>query len=300
MLYSFLHKFKFLHYLSKKKLTEKSLTFQVFFFFFKKVRWSKKVSKKGAKYKIQLKNGVGIMNFISDYETWLDDLLPKLLNSSEGIFIDIGANTGQTLLKVVPFFPEVKYYAIEPNYNCVEYLHSLCKINSFQSVTILNYALSNKEGETELLVRYKDDLLGTTTPSFRKFTRYAVKIKVPLKIGDNLFAQIKLNGNCILKIDVEGGESNVLEGFVNTIKLYNPYIICEILSLISKSEEVRKFRESKAKKIISIMLDLDYKIINIIDKKNIKNIYDLSTTLESCNYLFFPQIKENLIANQVT
>jgi FkbM family methyltransferase len=295
MIYNFLHEYRLSHLVSKKILTENFLPFKLFYGLFKKLNWSKKIKKTGVSYTVILRNGIGLMNFISDYETWFDFLLPKLLTSPSGVFIDVGANTGQTLLKVVPFFKVVKYYAIEPNYACVEYLDLLCKVNAFNSVKTLNYALSDVDGETELLLRYEDDILATTSPSFRKYTNYSSKIKVPMTRGDLLLAKENIAEIAVIKIDVEGSESKVIAGLLSSIRLYQPYIICEILPLVSKSDDVVKFRRSSAQDLFSMLFDLEYIIYNIKERKTIITIDKLSTSLESCNYLFVPRHKQTVI-----
>ena len=297
MIYNLLHKFSTSHYLSRNILTEKSLAFRLLYPLFRKIKWTKTIRKNGRMYTIRLNDGIGLMNFFPDYETWLDPLIARLLSLQDGIFIDVGANTGQTLLKTVPFFPEVSYFAIEPNVNCVNYLNDLCRANGFERVRILNYALSNEEGETGLLMRYPDDVLATTTPAFRKFTRYSSRVTVPVTRGDTLVSAEKPVGISILKIDVEGGESKVIEGFMKSIRLYQPYIICEILPLVTRSDEVTEFRKISAGKILAMLSELDYAIWNIITKKEVKTIADISTSLESGNYLLFPAVRKNQLFN---
>ncbi|POY36312.1 hypothetical protein C3K47_11210 [Solitalea longa] len=289
MIYSFFHKFRFSHFLGRNLLTESFLPFKFLYGLFKKINYSKTITKNGVSFTVLLKNGIGTMNFIDDYEKWFDEIIPKVLSSPNSVFIDIGANVGQTLLKTLPYYPEVKYYAIEPNKSCVDYLESLCKVNNFKRVKIINYALSDVVGETELLMRYQDDLLATTTPSFRKYTKYSSKVVVPTTTGDHLIAKENLKEISLIKIDVEGGEYKVLAGLVDSIRIYQPYIICEILPLASKAEDVKNFRILSAQKIFEILSDLDYSVYNIANKRTIQQVEELSLSLESCNYLFIPK-----------
>jgi FkbM family methyltransferase len=288
MIYSLFHRIKLSHYLGRYFLTEEFFPFRLLYGIFRKISWTKKVRRNGAEFKILLKDGMGLMNFIPDYETWLDLLIPKLLDKQNGIFIDVGSNTGQTLLKVVPRFPDIGYYAIEPNVNCVRHLNSLCELNSFTSVRILNYALTDSAGETDLLMRYRDDILATTSPSFRKFTRYSSTMKVPTTTGDSIVEEENIKKISVIKIDVEGGEAKVISGFVESIRLFQPYIICEILPLISKDADVSKFRVLSAQQILTTLSDLNYIIYNIGEKKKIYTIEEISSSLESSNYLFIP------------
>jgi tRNA G46 methylase TrmB len=157
-MYSTLHKVKISHFLGRNLLTERFLPFKLGYILFKKLNFSRTLYRNGAPVKVLIKDGLGAMNFISDYERWLDEILSKLLKN-DGTFLDIGANVGQTMIKVLSRFPHVRYLAIEPNKHCVKYLRALSEANNFKSVKILEYALSETEGEAELLTRYDDDVL---------------------------------------------------------------------------------------------------------------------------------------------
>ena len=95
--------------------------FRWLYWLFRKIKLTKEISRNGSSYQVLLQNGVGGMNFLGHYENWLDNLLPFLMNEEQTVFIDIGANTGQTMLKVLPRFHKVQYYAVEPNPACVSY-----------------------------------------------------------------------------------------------------------------------------------------------------------------------------------
>lgn len=231
------------------------------------------------------------MNLISNYETWMDKLLPKILGESKTTVIDVGANVGQTLLKVLPLHQMTNYYAIEPNTYCATYIEDLVRKNTFPNVEVLQYALSDSTGEAELLLRYRDDILATTSSSFRKYTKYSSTLTVPKTTGDLLFNTRELENLSILKIDVEGGELNVLKGFYQTIKTHQPYLVIEILPLHSKDASVANFRLKNADGILALLRELKYDLYNIKQKIKVETVQDLSTSLESSNYIGLPQNK---------
>jgi hypothetical protein len=80
---------------------------------------------------IPLLGGAGLSN-LKSHEVWMDDLLEKLLLSENDVcsFFDIGANIGQTLLKVRAISKKVHYIGFEPNPGCVHYLNHLVANNS--------------------------------------------------------------------------------------------------------------------------------------------------------------------------
>ncbi len=291
MLYNALHKLKISHVFSRNCITEGFLPFKLIYGLFKKINLSKKIHRNGADFTVLIKNGMGAMNFVANYENWLDNILTKLIDKQDAVFVDIGANTGQTMLKVLPRFPAVQYYAVEPNRHCVTYLKALVEANSFNNVKLFECALSDNDGKAELLTRYQDDLLATTTHSFRKFTKYAIKDEVEMTTGDKLFKQQNPTKIDIIKIDIEGGEAKAISGLLETIEKFEPYIICEINPLNTEDAGVTEFRKKSAAKILSMLHGLNYVGLNIITGKSIYTITDISTSLESCNYIFIPQSK---------
>jgi FkbM family methyltransferase len=294
-MYNTLHKIKLSHVFSRNFITEDFLPFKLLYKLVKKINWSKRVNKNGVAYTVLLKNGVGVMNFVSDYETWLDNILTKIIEKEDAVFIDIGANIGQTMLKVLPRYPKIRYYAIEPNPHCVSYLRALAEANNFNNVNIIDCAISDADGEIELLTRYGDDILATTTHSFRKFTKYAVKTKVRMTTGDAVINGAGVTEVAIIKIDIEGGESKAIAGLKESIKKFQPYILCEILPLPTEDEGVTSFRTLSANKILSDLQELNYIAVNLVTGETINSVENLSTSLESSNYIFMPQAKAPLL-----
>lgn len=292
-MFSTLHRFKLSHFLGRNLLTDKFLPFRFAYHLIRKFNYTKVVQRNGNDVTILIKNGTGIMNFVPDYEDWLDWILPALLVKPDAVFVDIGANIGQTMLKVMPRFPETQYYAIEPNDECVDYLEALCQVNKFKSVKIFKYALSNTNGEAELLVRFRDDMLATTTHSFRKFTKYARKNRVQMTTGDTLLRKENLKSISVIKMDIEGGEAKAIDGLLHTIANFQPYIICEIAPLPTEDKNVTAFRTSSAAQILSRLSELNYTAVNLITGKVVQDAEDLSESLSSCNYLFVPHGKES-------
>ena len=88
----------------------------------------------GKRFRIPVVNGIWPKNF---GEKWMSVLIRKLLRASPGVFVDIGVNTGQTLLKVKSIDDQVQYVGIEPNSVCINYVHRLIVENTFQNAEIV-------------------------------------------------------------------------------------------------------------------------------------------------------------------
>src|SRR5882724_8814387 len=87
---------------------------------------------------IKLKEGITIpvmgglgYNNVFGTEKWMSSVLKKILNRSEGCFVDVGVNIGQTLIKVKSIDRNIDYLGFEPNPVCVFYAENLIGINKF-------------------------------------------------------------------------------------------------------------------------------------------------------------------------
>lgn len=295
VMYNFLHNFKILHRIDRYIMSDNFWLFRVFDSIYKKINYTKKINKGKTSFYIHVKNGIGLQNLIVEYEDWLEKIFEILSVPKESTVIDIGANTGQTLLKIVPFHPSIKYIAIEPNIYCKTYLEELCRLNNFTNVKVFAFALSNKVETTTLFYRYREDILATTTPDFRKFTNYANSRDVSAITGDELCKKNNIENISLIKIDVEGGEYKVILGLVSTLKMYKPFIVCEILPTMSESIDVANFRKNIVSKLFELISELGYVMININQKKIIKTINNLSQDIISCNYIFCPNGKAETV-----
>src|SRR5450432_1131388 len=94
----------------------------------------------GKKYRIPILNGIGLSNLVTT-EEWMKALIITILKIKKGIFIDVGANIGQTLMKLRSF-SSVRYIGIEPNPDCIVYLERLIHLNNIEDCTICPVGLS--------------------------------------------------------------------------------------------------------------------------------------------------------------
>lgn len=230
---------------------------------------------------------IGYEHFFEN-ELWLNNLLKKLIPvyCNTDYFIDVGVNTGQTLLKVKLINREADYLGFEPNPNCLFYLYHLIRYNRFENVTILPYALSNVSGMIDLNFHSASttDSLASIVPNFRQgsFNR----IKVPLINGDDLsFLENCKHG--IIKIDVEGGELEAIKGLDRVIQRDRPIIICEVLPVYSVENTQRLKRQHELE---SMLRDFSY-CISLIDHVGSLEEIDsigIHSDLNRVNYLFCP------------
>jgi FkbM family methyltransferase len=222
----------------------------------------------GNRFRIPIINNVG-WNNVFDNEPWMNRILEILSAERKGIFIDVGANIGQTLLKIRGISMEMTYYGFEANPACLFYLNRLIEVNHFRNTYIIPVGLSDNSGLASLnfFSRNPDDATATILENLRPGATVQKKEYVYLTRLDELAGAFP-GGISVLKIDVEGAEPEVLKGAIETIRKHRPVIIIEILPAYSAEN---KWRVDRHHQLEEFALSTDYRIFRI-EKDNKNNI----------------------------
>ena len=188
----------------------------------------------GLKFIINPKdNNVGKYIFLSNYEKETVLFASKYLMSGDQV-LDIGANIGYFSLLFSDYVGENgEVHSFEPSRR--EFLH-LCenvKINHVKNIFLNQVALSNQNGYVKMNI-LDEAYLGAFN-SINEITHQKVNLEKihtetirTMKIDDYLllFSNLK---PCLVKIDVEGFEKQVLQGMHSILSSPNaPCIIIEI------------------------------------------------------------------------
>ena len=244
--------------------------------------------------KIPVIKSLGYDNFFEP-EPWLVSLLRKILGSasSQDYFIDVGVNVGQTLLKVKLVNRSISYFGFEPNPSCLFYLYELIRVNDFQNVTIFPFALSDSSGVIDLNL-YTTNATDSTASIVQGFRRKSTnKIKVPVLNGREVL-QLQTIKIGVIKIDVEGGELEVINGMLSFIQRDRPLIICEILPVYNAGNV---FRLTRQEQLEAILESASYKIARIDNCGGVAeiNLIGVNSDIDLVNYLLFPEEKRELL-----
>ncbi len=143
-------------------------------------------------------------------------------------FVDAGANIGHISRYMAPRSKSV--WAFEPSASTAEELRS--RTREFGNVVVQQVALGDSEGEAELL---KHDSSGNNSLVRRSkdFTSATEKVQVrPLDDFMNAFP----SRVGIIKIDVEGYETNVVRGALKLIERDRPRLVVEIHPPFNENE----------------------------------------------------------------
>ena len=182
-------------------------------------------------------------------------------NINDGVFIDVGSNIG-----LFSYFVEKNFnsqiISFEPDYNNLILSYKTLQKRNNNRIFIFPFGVSNSNAIKSFLL---DDVSGSTgslkglvNTSQKLYELYKSKKITTYKLDELL----NYNFSCInlIKIDVEGGELDVIEGGINLIKKHSPMIIIET-------------DELNLKKINEILTEFGYQY-KLIDK-------------EASNFLFF-------------
>lgn len=251
------------------------------------------------RYTIPLQGKMGLENIFL-VESWAIKLLAAMLSKLDKhtYFVDIGVNIGQTLLKVKSVDENINYIGFEPNPTCVSYVNTLIKENQLTNTSIYPLGLSDEDGILSLFADNAYASGASVIENFRKSAKIAYKLHIPVIKGDNFFKTFEGEIG-IIKIDVEGFESSVLQGLEETLAIHTPFIICEVLPVYS---ETNLPRLSRQKSLEELLKRCSYSIY-LINETNVslQEIAEIGVhgDMGRTNYVFCHHTKKELLAELV-
>ena len=174
-------------------------------------------------------------------EWWMLDIFKRLSLNDDDILLDIGANVGQTLIKWKAVNSKSPCYCVDALPACSEYLDNLVAVNKFRNCKILNYAVSDSTGTATLNLHFDEEADRTASLHESKF-QVIKQIDVNSISFHTLLNQIEeVERIRLVKIDVEGGELDILKGMEGFLSKNKPILIVEILS--SSEEYIKEVNE---------------------------------------------------------
>lgn len=144
--------------------------------------------------------------------------------SKDSCCIDIGAHKGEVLDAMLKYAPQGKHHVFEPIPALYEGL--IRKYAANRNCLVHSYALSNTKGTTTFnYVISNPSYSGLIKRKYDKPNEQDTTIEVETELLDNILpAGYKPD---LIKIDVKGGELQVLEGAIQTLKKHQPVVIFE-------------------------------------------------------------------------
>jgi FkbM family methyltransferase len=178
-------------------------------------------------------------------EVWVQKVYGKLdflKQIDRPIIVDIGANIGCFSLYAWSKNQRAKIFAVEPEANNFSILKDNVHINHADlNISCLNFALSGDGGLQKL---YLDKETNSGKNSFFGHGRYMEVESLSL---EHLFTYAKIDYCDLLKIDIEGGEYDVLYKSNDEIfhKISNIILEWHIIPSVDSPDELKRFLEGK-------------------------------------------------------
>ena len=155
------------------------------------------------------------------YDRLTKKIIKKFIQKSHNC-VDVGCHKGEILIQLIKQAPNGKHYAFEP----IPYLYQNLKEQFNDKATILPYAVSNLNGDTLFqLVKNAPAYSGIRKRKYEIQNPNIEEIIVEKRTLDSIIPENEIIN--FIKIDVEGGEFDVLKGAENLLKKHKPIILFE-------------------------------------------------------------------------
>lgn len=227
-------------------------------------------------------------------EPFLLQLFGFFLSKTDGPVIDVGANIGQTLVKIKSVDPDQKYYGFEPNPTCFAYLERLTRANQWDNVTFFPCAVSDSTSIETLHITSgkptdsKGMLQPTLNPTIAPDRTRKIVVVDYAEVDKHIEEKMGL-----LKIDVEGAELDVVKGMLEAIKRDKPFIFIELWPYDTLAE--------RRKQVISLLQSAGYRVY-VVEKLDNKRLggwkavdENHKPTQEMHDYFAIPIDREDLL-----
>jgi FkbM family methyltransferase len=141
--------------------------------------------------------------------------------------LDVGANAGQSLLVFKALCPDAPVHCFEAIPALAAFLEALVRRNGFSDCRVVHAAVGDRAGG-QALIRYgaSETLTASTVLHRAALDRQA---RVPATTLDDHAARTGLGAPALVKIDVEGGELEVVRGAMGLLGRHRPPLVLELL-----------------------------------------------------------------------
>ncbi|MEH3047010.1 FkbM family methyltransferase [Sphingomonas adhaesiva] len=233
---------------------------------------------------------------LASYEEYFERMIGFILRRRAGTFADVGVNVGQILLKVKSMDPSRPYIGFEPSLACVAYVDEVIRINALSDCTIVPLALSDRRGTMTFHYSTGADPQATMIDGFWT-AQNARKLEKTIFVerGDDVVRSITADRIAILKVDVEGGELEVLSGFTGILQEDRPIVLVEVLPYLTNysgpETETMAFRERRCRTLMETFAASGYTPFRILPGMTIEPVDHFGAerfVAEMTNYIILP------------
>jgi FkbM family methyltransferase len=215
-------------------------------------------------------------NKLDEWEKDTFHIFEYYKNHKKGIYIDIGAWIGPTVLYCANIYKKI--IAIEPDPVALKRLKKNISVNNFTNIVLIEKGLSSENGitqfggngslgnsESTLLIANKQDYLSYTGRHTRSHSHNDI-IEIETITIEKLIEQQNIDPLHIslIKMDIEGGEKIVVPALVNFLSKYKPIFFISLHRCFLRKLEIEK--------IIDILFNIYDKCYHFSDTNDKKKV----------------------------
>ena len=144
-----------------------------------------------------------------------------------GIFVDVGANTGQHSLFMSKYSREV--HAFEPYPPVRERFLEMISINQIENIQVHPVGLGNKRATLPFYEPPSHNLgMGSFEPGFLGRHPGESRLQLEIMVGDAEFERLGIATVDLIKMDIEGYEKPAIEGLSRVLAAHRPIVVMEL------------------------------------------------------------------------
>jgi hypothetical protein len=134
------------------------------------------------------------------------------------------------------------------------------------------------------------DSAASLVPEIRDSAFYSHAQPVVVLDGDTALRELGLGAVSLIKVDVEGGELEVLSGLRHTLATDRPAVICEILPVYDPVDHVGRLRKVRQDELQELLSREKYDMARIRRDGTLEVLQKLEvhSDLSLCEYSFVP------------
>jgi FkbM family methyltransferase len=224
----------------------------------------------GIKYEGNLSNGIDKdIFYYGAYEKPLLFLLRDIMHSvyaNKGVFIDVGANTGQHSLFMSRYAPEV--HAFEPWQPVLKRFHRMIELNHIKNIVVYPVGLGDQNARRSFYKPTEKNLgTGSFVEDFTPDNSYDGELEI--RIGDEVLEQAGVKSVALIKMDVEGYEKLALTGLRRTLWKDRPIVEFEL------SADPKSRVSIKSRKDLTALFPENYRFVTFFRSDPSKGTYFL-------------------------
>lgn len=146
-------------------------------------------------------------------------------HSNQGVFLDIGANTGKHTLFMTRHAKQI--HAFEPWEPVLRKLRRNIEINRLNNIVVHPFGLGNVNSK-QTFYRPPDTNLGMGSFVKEFASTYSPADQLEIRIGDKVLEKAGVAAVALIKMDIEGFENPALKGLKRTLVKFRPVVESEL------------------------------------------------------------------------